>query len=232
MYKIIQDNKVIDVVKTPNFLRFLPSGHIAFTDKTSAQGITGSDNKTVYCFSAIYSHKYPEVTIAEISSEDEFKRLQNLLNSSQVISADESALAKAKQDKIQCLSTYCKNKIITGLAIKLSDGNTYKFKFTLEDQLNLMLIESQLSGGASSVIYHATEQPCKSYSREDMLRVINAFKQLNLYHTTYFNIAKQYINSLTDIDIVDSFVYGTDVSNATDDILLKQILKRGVAYYE
>ena len=50
MYKIMQEGKVIDVVKNPSFVKFLSSGHIAMTDKSSAQGIVGSDLKTVYSF--------------------------------------------------------------------------------------------------------------------------------------------------------------------------------------
>ena len=53
MYKIIQDQKVIDVVRIPRFVRFLSSGHIALTDKSSAQGIVGSDDRTVYSFKPI-----------------------------------------------------------------------------------------------------------------------------------------------------------------------------------
>jgi hypothetical protein len=55
MYKIIQNNKVVDVVQIPHFVRFLRSGHVAFTDKTSAQGIVGSDDKTLYYFVLFYT---------------------------------------------------------------------------------------------------------------------------------------------------------------------------------
>ena len=227
MYKIIHNSKVIDVVRYPNFIKFLPSGHIAATDKSSAQGIVGSDRSTPYSFKPISNRDCLVVSIAEIATEEEFKRLESLLNSRQEIEADDSALSKAKTSKLKDLSNQCKNNIISGCTIKLSDGNTYKFKFTLEDQVNLMLIENQLISGSTSAIYHATDQPCRFFEREDMLKIINAFKQLNLYHTTYFNIAKQYINSLTDIEKINLFLYGTDVSGATDDMVLKQILRKG-----
>jgi hypothetical protein len=50
MYKIIQNDKVIDVVQYHKFVRFLPTGHVAMTDRSSAQGIVGSDNKTLYSY--------------------------------------------------------------------------------------------------------------------------------------------------------------------------------------
>ena len=98
MYKILQNNKIIDIVRYPQFIRFLASGHIAITDKTSANGIVGSDSTTIYSFSQ--RAKYQTVTIEEITLE-EFERLQGLLNSDKEICADDSALAKAKQNKIK-----------------------------------------------------------------------------------------------------------------------------------
>lgn len=224
MYKIIQNDKVIDIVKYPRFVSFLTSGCIAITDKISAQGIAGSDNETVYSFTPRFG--YPTVTIKEITPE-EFSRLQNLLNSNQEVSADESALAIAKIETIKRLSSVCKNKITSGFSIILSDGESYNFKLTTEDQLNLMSIEGQLNAGAETFIYHATNQPCRFFSREDMIKIINTFKRYTLYHTTYFNVAKQYINSLVDIEKVNKFTYGIDVSDSIDDVVIKQILKTG-----
>lgn len=227
MYKIIQNDKVIDVVKYPRFVSFLASGHIAITDKTSAQGIAGSDNETVYSFTARFG--YQTVTIKEITPE-EFSRLQKLLNSNQEISADESALAVAKREAIKRLSSICKTKITSGFSIILSDGESYDFKLTTEDQLNLMSIEGQLNAGAETFIYHATNQPCKFFSREDMTKIITTFKRYTLYHTTYFNTAKQYINSLVDTEKVRLFTYGTDISDTVDNVVIKQILKNGANF--
>ena len=226
MYKIIQNNKVVDVVKIPSFVSFLPSGHVALTDKISAQGIVGSDDKTLYSFKPVQRTNVEVATIEEITLE-EFNRLQGLLNSNQEISADESALAKAKQQTITRISNTCKNKITSGFSIVLSDGETYGFKLTTEDQLNLMSIEGQLNMGAETFIYHATNQPCKFFSREDMIKIISTFKRYTLYHTTYFNVAKQYINSLTSVEKVNRFTYGTDVSEMVADVTIKQILKNG-----
>lgn len=226
MIKILYNEKVIDVVRYPKFIRFLPYGHIAITDKTSAQGIIGSDDATIYSFVA---NNYKFVTIADITL-DEFERLQSLLNSGQEISADESALSKAKLNKIKLLSSICRNKIISGFSVELSDGNKYDFKLTVEDQLNLMSLENQLNNGETFFIYHATNQPCKIYNKEDMLKIISTFRSFTLYHTTYFNIAKQYINKLTSIDQVNLFNYGMDVSNMTSDVIIKQILKTGGSF--
>lgn len=227
MYKIINNDKVIDIVLDPKFIRFLSTGHITLTDKSSAQGILGSDDHTIYSFMPIVGKNYTVVTVTKITSKEEFSRLSSLLNSGEIISADESALAKAKRSKINILSTICKNIIISGFSIVLSDGLVSDFKLTTEDQLNLTLIENRLAAGDTTFIYHATNQPCKIYSREDMLKIINSFRQHVLYHTTYFNIAKQYIKTLVDIEKVNLFTYGDSLLDFETDPILKQILKNG-----
>ena len=229
MIKIIQNDKVIDVVRHPHFVRFLSSGHVAITDKTSAQGVIGSDEKTIYSFKHIPKQKFKTVQFAEVTPE-EFNRLQGLLNSNQEVSADDSALAEVKRETIKRLSSICKNQIISGFSVELSDNKLYNFRLTPEDQLNLMIIENQLNSGAETFVYHATNMPCKIFMREDMLKIIATFKQHILYHTTYFNAAKQYIKSLTDITKVITFAYGTDISNTVSDVVLKQILKNGDSF--
>ena len=226
MYKIISEDKIIDLVKNPKFIRFLPSGHVTLTDMSSAQGIMGSDD-TIYSFSPIKGKSYLVVTINKITTEVEFKRLQNLLNSNQIVSADESALATAKRIKLSSLSSQCKTIIIAGFYIKLSDGKTYGFKLTTEDQLNLMLLENKLISGEDYFIYHATNQPCQVYNREDMTAIVAAFRKHVLYHTTYFNAAKQYLNDLTNIEKVNLFRYGDNITEFIKDPVIKQILKNG-----
>lgn len=227
MYKIIQNNKVLDVVQKPRFVRFLASGHIALTDKSSANGIVGSDKKTIYSFKT--HPKYQTVTIEKITSK-EFERLQGLLSSGQEACADESVLNKARQDKLNQLSNQCKTSISAGFSIILSDGKSYNFKLTAEDQLNLMSIEGQLNAGAETVVYHAAGQPCRIFTCDDMLKVIKAFRRHVTYHTTYFNVAKQYINSLTDIEKINKFSYGTDVSATLNNKIIKQILRNGADF--
>ena len=60
-----------------------------------------------------------------------------------------------------------------------------------------------------------------------MAKIINTFKQHIQYHTTYFNVAKQYITSLQDLKKVCNFTYGDDVSCIVKDTVIRQILKTG-----
>ena len=226
MYKITHEGKIIDVVRNPSFIKFLSSGHIAITDKLSAQGIVGSDSKTLYSFEPITCHDTIVVTIESIT-KDEFNRLCSLLNSEHRISVGERALVDAKESVIESLSIICKEKITSGFSVKLLDGNTYNFRLTAEDQLNLLNLENQLNAGENAFIYHATDLPCKVFSRDDMLKIICAYRKHILYHTTYFNTSKQYVNSLTDLEAVKSFTYGTDIAGTVKDLVLRKILMDG-----
>ena len=226
MYSIIYESKIIDVVQNPIFVKVLPSGHVAFTDKASANGIIGSDEKTVYSFEPVNRKNVKVVTINEIS-ENEFNRLFSLLNSGKEVAADKLALADAINKAISDLSETCNSKIIEGFFVRLTDGKKHNFRLTTEDQLNILNLENQLNNGAQSFVYHATSEPCKIFTREEMLKVIKAYREHILYHTTYFNVAKQYLNSLVSIDKVTEFTYGANVSSITDDKTIKQILKNG-----
>lgn len=224
MYKIIQNSKVIDVVKYPRFLRFLSTGHVAFTGKSTAQGIAGSDKSTLYSFKPI---KHAGVTVASIEpiTEEEFNRLSKLLKLGREISADESELAKAKRIRLLQLSADCKNKITEGFTVTLQDGNEYHFRLTAEDQLNLTSLENQYNSGATVFVYHATGAACRAFDRTDMSKILKLFRNHIRYHTTYFNIAKQYINSQVYIGRVTTFTYGEDVSECTVDPIIKSILR-------
>ena len=232
MYSIIYQNNIIDVVQNPTFVKVLPSGHVTFTDKASANGIIGSDNKTIYGFEQINRENAKIISIEEIS-EQEFNRLFSLLNSGHEITANKDALTAAIDEAINSLSETCNTKIIDGFSIRLSDSKKHDFRLTTEDQLNLLNLENQLNNGTNQTfIYHETGKPCQAYSRVDMIKIIKAFRQHVLYHTTYFNVAKQYLKSLVNINKVKAFKYGTNVLRVVEDDTIKQILETGGSLWQ
>lgn len=226
MYKIIKDNKIVDIVQYADFIRFLPTGRAIRTSRDLAEGIVGSDNQTLYSFKPVQNTKVSVATIKKITYE-EFSRLQSLLNSGKEICADESVLARAKHTKLKSLSAICKNQISTGFSVTLLDGKEYHFKLTAEDQLNLLNLENLFNAGEESFIYHATNELCRVFTREDMSKILKAYRTHLLYHTTYFNAAKHYINSLSSINEVNKFTYGTDVAQECSSVTLKNILRNG-----
>lgn len=226
MYSIVYEGKIIDVIQNPTFIKVLPSGHVAFTDKSSANGIKGSDDKTLYTFEATCREGIKVVTINEIS-ENEFNRLKCLLNSNQKITADKDTLDTAINNAISSLSEACNAKITEGFSLRLSDSKKHTFSLTTEDQLNLLNLENQLNSGAQSFIYHAAGEPCQVFTREDFIKIIKAYRKHVLFHTTYFNVAKQYLKSLTDVDKVFNFYYGMSITWKAKDSTIQKILQDG-----
>jgi hypothetical protein len=227
MYKIIKNNKVLDVIEYADFIRFLPTGRVARTCIDLAEGVIGSDEQTIYSFGSNTPTNVAEVRLESITLE-EFNRLKSLLNSNVNTGVDTHALTQAQDSAINRLSDICKNKIIAGFSIRLS-GALHNFKLTTEDQLNLLSLENQFNSGATTFVYHATNEPCRVFMRKDMEHIIKAFRKHTLYHTTYFNVAKQYIKSLVDIDEINNFTYGTDLAGKVTDPIIRRILREGGA---
>ena len=227
MYKILHKGTAIDVVENPNFIRFLSSGHVAMTDMSSAHGIVASDGKTIYSFDQSADDRFfLSVTIEKIDT-NEFNRLQSLLNSVSKVEVAVQKLADAKAKKIKALSEICQGKITKGFNVTLHTNEQYHFRLTTEDQVNLLNLENQLHSGAESFIYHATDMPCQVFTRDEFKKIINTYRQHVLYHTTYFNTAKQFINSLTSVKAVESFTYGMDISKAAKNKTIRQLLENG-----
>lgn len=230
MYKIIYDNKVIDVIKYPIYLRFLPYDNVVTTGQTTAHGVACSDGDTYFALNAEGLALHPKiklVTMQEIE-ETEYTDLLAKLNQGQEVLNESKELLNAKASRIAALSSLCKAKIYAGFTILLSDGTEHAFKLTAEDQLNLLRIEAQLiNPQQDTFIYHSTNQPCRAFSRDDMRKIINAANLHTLYHTTYFNVAKQYINSLSNIEDILKFTYGTNLSGFVTDKSISYILNRG-----
>lgn len=218
MYKVIVDGHIVDLVENVQYIRFLPSGHIAFTDKTSAQGFIGSDGETIFDISL------DNARLEDVSDKDVVK-LKTMLESGIELTANVSELEKIKEAVIEKMASLCQQKITSGFDLVLSNGQTYWFTLTVEDQLNLRMIENQLNSDKQVFIYHAAELPCETFSKEDMIKIINKANSHIVFHTTYFNSLKYYIKELTDITKINEVVYGTDLSNYVANPVIKNILE-------
>lgn len=223
-YKLIQNNKIIAVVKNPHFVKIYSNDRISITDRGTADGLLDIDTQQVYSFKEINNKSIP-VASAEKIDTSEFNRLVSLLNSDKIVYNNDQEVSLLRQQIIKELSDTCHTKIVEGFEIKLSDNKAHKFTLTAEDQINLLSLESQLNTSLDTFLYHASGEPCKYFSREDIEKVIARSKKHILYHTTYFNVSKQYLSNIHDFDRLKSFSYGQDVSAITQDLSIKQILR-------
>ena len=226
MYKFIYEGKVIDVVDKIRYLRYLKkSKHVVGSDSSSANCVQASNGIDVY---GIQGAKLPEylnykkVIIRQVDA-DEYKKLKQLLNNSITITADTVELQQAKSSKVQELEENCKKIIKDGIIVILSDGQAHTFELTVEDQLNLAVIHNKILQGALSCIYHEKGKVCRRYDSDDLLTVIEAANKHVEYNTTYFNLMKNCIYNMYNIEKIKGIHYGDELPNADYQVILSQI---------
>ena len=216
MYKVIYKNYIIDILDKIKYLRFIAkTGRFTRTDRTSANAFLGSDNKTIYLIQGRNCpelEKYKKVTLQEIDAL-QLEQIKVLLEKYPQGYPDEEAINKLKLSKIEELSTQCNNTIISGVKVLFDDNLYHHFKLTVEDQLNLIMLDKKIKAGAKQVIYHETNSTCKLFSDQNISKLIKAADAHKQYHTTYFNILKYFINNCSDPDKIDQLKYGVQLDN-------------------
>ncbi len=227
-YKVICGNLTVDVLDEIKWVRFLSKfDQVAITDKSSAHGFYGSDNKTIYkregCKSSS-SKAYRTGKLQQIG-EEEYNSLKGKIRAGGKIPAERSLVQKAQQAKIEELSATCSGRIEQGVAVKLSDGRVYNFSCTLEDQLNMQALQAEILSGATEVIYHANNKPCKNFSAEDFSKILQASRKCIKYHTTYFNLLKNYVKQQQDVNLIADIYYGIDILSLDSSEEARQLMK-------
>lgn len=112
---------------------------------------------------------------------------------------------------IKRMSAACNTAITNGVDVELSDGVKYHFSLKLEDQLNLMSLQSLILSGAEVVPYHADGEECSYFSVEDFQKVATAATQWKIFQESYFNNLRLYIQSLTTIPEIMEVKYGMPI---------------------
>lgn len=141
----------------------------------------------------------------------------------------EITLDYLKKVKIDEMSMICNKTITDGFDIILSDGKSYHFSMTIQDQINLISLSSLLAAGETVIPYHADGELCRGYSAEDISLVITEATNFKTYHVTYFNSLKAYIESMNNMEEVEVVSYGIDIPiDYQSDILKAIYAKLGV----
>lgn len=137
---------------------------------------------------------------------------------------EEATLDYLKEAKISEMSYECNKTITSGFDVVLSDGNTYHFSLTTQDQLNLITLSSLIANGETQIPYHADGELCRFYSAEDINTIITTATQFKTYHVSYFNALKMYINSLKRKKTVAAVQYGMAIPEEHQSEVLKTML--------
>lgn len=125
------------------------------------------------------------------------------------------AIIKLKSNEI---NNSCNSLICQGV-----DYNSEHYDLTDEDQIN-MLAWTTIAQSGSSVPYHSSGNPCRVYSPQEFLGLVQAVTQFKTYHLTYCNLLKQQIANMTDIEEIKSVTYGVTQLNETYQAIMTQVL--------
>lgn len=138
--------------------------------------------------------------------------------------SNEGPLDGVRAAKIRDMSAACNAAIVGGIDVKLSDGVTYHYSLTMEDQLNMMNRQAMVASGSESIQYHADGEECRYYSAADFSDIAEAATSWALYHQSYFNSLKMYIQSMTTAEEIAAVSYGMAIPEAYQSDVLKDLI--------
>lgn len=249
-YKVINnDRQIIDVLIDSNitYVKWQNVNKLLIScDEQEAEGFLSSDCMSVYHtenFSKLPSDvDFIEVILKEIT-EDDYNLLRKAIDDNKPIEPepeptpepepepeepkpDDDTLQLVKSGKVSEMSKVCNNTITNGFDVVLSDEKSHHFSLTTQDQLNLITLTGLVSSGETSIAYHADNELCKFYSAEDIACITNYATQFKIYHVSYFNSLKAYIEALEDVKEISSIEYGTDIPEEYQSEVLKALLQQ------
>lgn len=132
-----------------------------------------------------------------------------------------SALEVSIETKIKEIGEICKQVIYNGTDVILSDGISYHFSLTSDDQANIDGLYSKALLGAEMLPYHADKSFCKLYPAADIIAIGNAAVAFKTYNTTLCNYLNTYLRSLTSEAEVNAVTYSLESlpTNLQEDFL-------------
>lgn len=139
---------------------------------------------------------------------------------------EDVTVAYAKTLKIREMKNTCENLIYAGIDVTLSDEESHHFSLTDHDQLDIFKLEMIARSGEQEFLpYHEDGELCKFYPAQDIITIADCATNFIMYHTTYFNSLKAYINSLRSLNTVARVVYGMDIPEKYQSDVWKEINK-------
>ena len=114
-----------------------------------------------------------------------------------------------RSGKLNEMSNACAHAIEEGFDLEIR-GETKHFSLTIQDQLNLISLD-RMAQNQSLIPYHADGEDVIFYTPEEINDIIDSANALKIYHTTYYNALKNYINALNTIEEISAIEYGIEI---------------------
>ena len=169
-YKIITNNEIIDVLFNPFYVVQSINGMFKRAQRLEAQGVRSSDGNMIWHVEGFKPLPgYQLVQMVEITEKEyellkeallsEKKPIEEASETQPVLKAEELTLKMIREYKIKIMSQSCSEKIKEGVKVFLSDGKEHYFELSLEDQINLLDIQTMITSGVEDIPYHEKNLP-------------------------------------------------------------------------
>lgn len=135
---------------------------------------------------------------------------------------DEITLEFVRTSKIAEMSTACRTTIEAGFDLQLR-GETHHFSLDTQDQLNLISL-SAMAQTQELIPYHADGESCIFYTAEEIQQIVATATSFKIYHTTYHNALKAYVNSLETLEDIAAVTYGMEIPEEFQTDVLKTLM--------
>jgi hypothetical protein len=126
-----------------------------------------------------------------------------------------------REAKLKEVSLACRKTIEGGFDLELR-GEIHHFSLSTQDQLNLISL-SALAQTQSLIPYHADNEDVVFYSNEEIEEIVDTANAFKIYHTTYHNALKKYINALETIEEIGAIEYGVEIPEEYKTDVLKAL---------
>lgn len=242
-FKIIYNGEIVGVVTDANFVRFY-TRHNSIIRATLENGeyveYKGELFRDSWMRPLVNNNEYfKNASIREIN-EEEYAALKQSLETNETIADIEPEIVEPvviddpdatmtleyiRSSKITEMSRTCNRTIEGGFNIQLSDGEIHHFSLTTQDQLNLISLSQMAANGMEAIPYHADGEICRFYSAADMNAIVAQATAFKIYHTTYYNALKNYINALDTIEDIAAITYGVVLPEEYQSDVLKTLIQ-------
>ena len=116
-----------------------------------------------------------------------------------------------KKTKLEELADACSAAIDAGTSVDLPSGSRESFTYTVADQANVSEMFTACLAGATGYIYHANNDPCKTYPVADIVAIYSTLSMYKTSQLTYHNQLKQYVLTL-DPEAAKAVTYGQELT--------------------
>ena len=124
-----------------------------------------------------------------------------------------------RSSKLNEMSYACRTTIEGGFDLELR-GIVKHFSLDTQDQLNLITL-SAMAQTQTLIPYHADGEECVFYTNEEINEIVETANAFKIYHTTYYNALKTYINALETIEEISAITYGVEIPDEYKSDVLK-----------